>query len=331
MSRWKEIVTWLQNNLGSLGSDTGEERQGHNSLAIGVSIVLSILFWFTLKMQEEYPVALSLPTRVIQVPEGQSLASRPPSSIQVQVRGEGWQLLQLYYRRHPVLLDASRDQIDVLQAVRLSAGLPAAISVVSANPQTISLPTGPEVVRRIPINLRARIQPARLYDLLEPPTLNPDTVGIRGAESLVERIDSWPTERVVHSGVSEDLEFTAPLSDTLSQLVRTEIERTTVSVNVALFTEGIRTVPVQVTNIPPGAREVRLEPSEVRVIYRVPLNEFEEASSTQGFTASVPFSAIREDTTGTVSPNVQTPAHLTLRDVRVDPNELQYFTVIPSE
>lgn len=331
MSRWKELVSWLRNSLASLGSEGPDDTQGYNTAAIAVSIVLSVVFWFTLKMQEEYPVAINLPTRVIQVPEGQSLAGRPPSSVQVQVRGEGWQLLQLYYRRHPVLLDASREEIDVLQAVRLSSGLPAAVSVVSANPQTLSLPTGPEVVRRIPIELRARIQPARLYDILDRPTLNPDSVAVTGAESLVNEIDSWPTERVVRSDVRENLEFLVPLADTLTQLVEKEIERTTVSVEIALFTEGIRSVPVQVTNVPPGARDVRLEPSEVSIIYRVPLNQFEEARSSQGFSARVPFSAIRDDTTGTVSPYVQTPEHLMLRDVRIEPDELQYFTVIPSE
>jgi hypothetical protein len=333
MSRWKELVTWLRNTLSSLGAEEEEddEWQARDSVAIAVCILLAILFWFTLKMQEEYPVALNLPTRIIQVPEGESLARQPTSSVQVQVRGEGWQLLQLYYRRHPVLLDASREEIDVLQAVRLSAGLPAAVSVVSANPQTIRLPTGPKATRHVPIDLQAKIEPARLYDLLAPPTVTPDSVEITGARSLVEQIDSWPTEHAVRTDVSESMEFLVPLSDTLNQLVEKEIQRTTVSVEVALFTEGIRTVPVEVTDVPPGTREVRLEPPEVKVIYRVPLNQFEEARTARGFTARVPFSAIREDTTGTVSPHVQTPEELIVRDLRVDPDELQYFTVIPSE
>lgn len=330
MFRWNEFIQWLRDHITWLGSDEPSEETS-NGLAIAISVVLSVLFWFTLEMQEIYTIALELPTQIIQLPEGESLAEKPPSEVRVQVRGEGWQLLQLYYKRQPVLLDASNNEIDMREALRLS-GLTAGVAAVTGvRPETVEIETGPQTNRRVPIELRADIRTSRLYDIIGRPRLKPDTVVISGAASLVQSISRWPTDSIIKENVQSDLTLTVPLADTLGPLISKSIEETTVKVNVALFTEGIREVPVEVTNVPPSVGEVRLEPSKVRVIYRVPLDQYEQARDAEGFSATVPYAAIRQDTTGTVSPRVETPETVVIRDVRVEPNKLQYFTVIPSD
>lgn len=328
MAQWKEAYYWLRRQLSRLRARDEGGFSAQDGVALAVSIVISVVFWFTLKMQEPYTIAVDLPTRVVNVPEGESLTERPPEQVRIQVQGEGWQLLQLYYRRQPISLNVASEPISVQEAAQLSAG--SGISVSGASPQTVDLNTGPRISRRVPVQLRATIQPARAYELVGEPRLEPDSVTIAGADSLVSRIGRWPTRPVRRDGVQEDLDFVVRLADTLGGLVTAEIEEVRVEADVELFTEAVREVPVHVRDAPPGARDVRLEPARVNVIFRVPMSQYENAMDAEGFSASVSYSDILRDTTGTVEPNVQTPNSVMVRGVRVEPDRLRYFTVIPS-
>lgn len=328
MAEWKEVYQWVRRQLGRLRSRQGEGFTATDGVALAVSIVISVLFWFTLKMQETYTIAVDLPTQVVNMPEGESLTERPPEQVNVQVEGEGWQLLQLYYRRQPVSLDVANEPIAVQEAAQLSAG--SGIRVTGTSPQTIDLDTGLRVTRTVPVDLRARIEPASTYEIVSGPEVEPDSVEISGADSLVARLPRWPTQRVTRTNVQDDLQLRVALTDTLGGLVTVGREAVDVRVDVELFTEAVKEVPVRVTDVPPGARDVRLEPARVDVIFRVPMSQYEEAVSSEEFSASVAYSDILRDTTGTVEPNVQTPSSVIVRGVRVEPDELEYFTVIPS-
>lgn len=328
MAQWTEAYHWIRRQLGRLRARDGEGFNAQDGVALAVSVVISVLFWFTLKMQEQYTIAMDLPTEVVNVPEGESLTERPPEQVRVQVQGEGWQLLQIYYRRQPISLNVANDPITVQEAAQLSAG--SGISVTGANPPTVELDTGPRITRRVPVRPRARIEPAQTYEVVGSLTVEPDSVLVSGADSLVSVIDRWPTERVEREGVREDLDIRVGLADTLEGLVSVDTDRVRVRADVELFTEAVREVPVRVTDRPPGAREVRLEPSTVNVIFRVPMSQYERAVEIEGFSASVSYSTILRDTTGTVEPDVQTPNSITVRGVRVEPDRLRYFTVITS-
>ena len=328
MAEWKEAYQWVRRQLGRLRSRQGEGFTATDGVALAVSIVISVLFWFTLKMQETYTIAVDLPTQVVNMPEGESLTERPPGQVNVQVEGEGWQLLQIYYRRLPVSLDVGNEPITVQEAAQLSAG--SGIRVTGASPQTIDLDTGPRVTRTVPVALRAQIEPASTYEIVSGPRVVPDSVEISGADSLVARLVHWPTRRVSRTNVQDDLQLRVALMDTLQGLVTVGREAVDVRVDVELFTEAVKEVPVRVTDVPPGARDVRLEPARVDVIFRVPMSQYEQAVSSEEFSASVAYSDILRDTTGTVEPNVQTPSSVIVRGIRVEPDELEYFTVIPS-
>ena len=305
-------------------SAQAETDRRRRAVAIALSLVIAFVLWFTFSMRENYSVVVEMPLVFEDLPPGRSLSRPPPERARVTVLGEGWELLGL--RRSPPALEVSAPdpQVDLVAAATESSRLPPGVTVQSVIPAALELQLEPRVTRTVPVRPRVEIDPAPLYDLLDAPTVEPDSVRVAGARSLVYALDYWPTEPVVRDEVRGPLRVSVPLADTLGGLVEAEIEEVLVGAQAALFTETTRELPVRVQGAPPGGNAVRLIPGRIDVTYRVPVDEYERALETEEFFAFVPYATVINDTTGTVQPILHLPEGLHVRDTRIAPRRLRY-------
>lgn len=310
-------------------TDSHSDEPEQKWIAITVCILIALLLWFTLTMQESYTASFDLPTRIVNLPADTALTELPPRRVRVQVRGEGFQLLQLRYNPTPVPINAAVDQVD-LEAI--GTQLPKGLELQNVSPRQFDLRKEPRITRQIPIRLDSRIVTPETYDLMAPPQLSPDSVVVSGARSIVERLSTWPTEPLTVEALRDSLVTRVALKDTLDGLVQlVSTSSTRVTAVSRPFTEGSREIDVEVTGVPTTQRVVRLDPSTVKVRYRVPLAQYEAAQQAPDFFATVAYEEIRADTTGRIRPEVHLPNDLTLRDVAVIPPVLGYFEVLVDE
>ena len=303
-------------------------RAGPNVPAMLLSLAIAAGLWVTFSMRETYTVAVDVPLRVAGVPDGQALAALPPPAARATFRGEGWKLLRLTSAAPAVPLYADAATVDLERAVAAS-GLPAGVDVQSVRPQSLRLTLDARVSRRVPIRLVSAVRPAPSFGLLRPPRLLPDSVTVTGAARVVDRLASWPTAVLEADDVRAPLTRTVALADTLAGLVTASVRTTTAQLAIAEFTEGVRSLPVRVANVPRGLAGVRTEPARVRATYRVPLTRddvYEQARVAVGFVAVVDYRDIARDTTsGTVAVAARVPPGLDVRDVVLSPSRVEYF------
>ena len=293
--------------------------------AILVSLVVALVLWFTFSMRGTYVLSVRAPVDVAALPEGQALASLPPEDVAVQLQGEGWDLLGLTRRPPTIRLFADAPAVDVLAAVN-DAGLPSGVTAQSVQPRTLTLDLDRRVVRELPIRLVRRIETEPTRDLLRPPRLDPDTVRVSGAASLLRGLADWPTETLSRTDVRSSFTAVVALDDTLDALVTRSPRVVTVSVDVGEFTTETAELPVEVTGLPDDIERVRLIPDRVTASFRAPLAE--DMDALDGFVARVDYADIARDTTsGSVPVSVRVPRGLDVRDVSLNPNRLEYFIV----
>ena len=321
------LIERLRNQLPEgpwMPDEPGHEAR-RRGVAVLVSIVVAFVLWFTFSMRESYSVVIEMPLVIENLPDGRALSELPPRQARVTVQGEGWELLKLSRRTPSLELSAQNATVDVYGAATESNRLPPGVAVQSVLPTTLNLALEPSITRALPVRLRGDIEAALSHDILSPPTIAPDTVVVTGARSIVNALDNWPTERVVWEGLTETVDGTVPLSDTLAGLVSTSVRGVEVTVPVAFFTEAVREkLEVRTEGAPPGADPIRLIPSTVEATYRIPLDQYEASRETDEFYAFVPYATAINDTTGTVQPIVHLPENLSVRDVRIEPRRLQY-------
>jgi hypothetical protein len=312
-------------------SETGEDVAARRRiLAMVVSVVVAFVLWLTVNMRETYTLAIASPLAVVGLPEDQALRSPVPATILVQYEGVGWDLLTL--RRNPpeIPLDADGPTVDLVSAAASSAQLPLGVAVRSVRPASLELDLGPAVRRRLPVRLAGDLDFAAGYGLLYPPRLNPDTVTVRGEQTLLEGFDAWLTAPVAFEDLRRSVTTVVPLSDTLGGLVEVSAGRVQVALHVGQFTEGTRTLAVRVEGVPPGVSAVRLIPSRVRATYLVPTegDHYERAEESPDFYAVVDYDDIVRDTSaGTVPVAPRVPEGLLIKDIQLEPRRLEYYTV----
>lgn len=295
--------------------------------AILLSVVVASVLWFSFSMRKPYTDTLEVPVEVVSTPAGVALRERPPTSATVTLQGEGWTLLGLSRRLPVIRVSATGSTVD-LAATLTEAGLPSDVVVQSVQPRTIELAFDTRTSRRLPIRLRERIETEPDYDLTRRPTLQPDSVSVTGAQSLLGGLSDWPTELLVAKDVKESFQRRVALSDTFGGLLAPSVRSTVVSVEVAAFTEAARRLDVRVTNLPPGVQGVRFRPAQVPVEYRLPVSsdDYERALVTDDFYAVVDYADILRDTTaGLVPVEARWPEGLNIKDVRLGETRVEYL------
>ena len=301
----------------------GDSRQG---VVIAACVMLSLVLWLSLTLQEERTVTVDFPVVVEDVEEERALAQRPPSDVTVQLSGSGMDLLRIAFTPPPIRVTPGEGDVDVQDVLTLPRATDA--QVLSVTPSTFALRLEPRVERRLAVQPRFHVRPASSYELISPPTLRPDSVSVSGAESVVTGLSAWPTDSLDLRGVRDTVQRTVPLRDTLSGLVRRTPDAVEVTIRTGRFVEESREVKVEVTGVPAGQDLVALEPSTIQIRYRVLFDQLFESRRSSEFFATVSYSQIRSDTTGAVEPQIHVPSDLVIRDPEPIPPRVQYYTFL---
>lgn len=296
--------------------------------ALSVCILIALVLWGALTLQEVRTVTLNVPTELVNVPEEKALVAEPPGHVRVQVTGEVIQLLYLYANPPRVPIDARNSEVSVEEVLGLAGSN---INIDAITPRNVAVPLEPRVERLVPVAPRVQIDLDAGYELLHPPRLSPDSVRVSGAESIIDSLRQWPTEVRSINTLRDSVQIQVPLADTLNPLVSRSVDTVSFVAEAGRFAEETRELFVEVTGVPPGQNLVALDPPMVRVRYRVLFDEMFEARRADDFAAVVNYDQIRRDTTGRVEPRIHVPAGLTIRDPEPTPSQLRYFTLMSSE
>jgi hypothetical protein len=311
-------------------TDDEEPRPGkeppRRGLAIAVSVLLSIILWLSLTLDEQRTQTLQVPVEILGTPEGMALAERPPSHVQVQMQGRGINLLRFLYNPPLVRVNATTDRVEVREEIDLPQG--ASVRIESVTPASFEMALDPLSTRRMPVQNRVNIDVADAYELIDPPQLEPDSVQVEGAQSIVSEMEAWPTSPRTIENLRDTVEIRVPLADTLQGLVDVRPESIALVARAGRFAQETREVTVEVTGVPAGQDLVSLQPSSIRIRYRVLFEDLFKARRSSDFFATVSYDQIRSDTTGYVMPRIGVPSDLLIRDPEPIPPRLRYYTFV---
>ncbi|NND71664.1 MAG: YbbR-like domain-containing protein [Rhodothermales bacterium] len=329
MSLRENILTRLSSAIAKLSSsekstDSGEVGGG----VIAICLLVSGLLWFAFSMQESYPLVMNFPTEVINLDDDKVLATLPPSTVRVQIVGEGVSLFQVYYNPPTISLDASQPEIDI-EAAALS--LSSSVRVESVTPKSYIPIVEQKKTRRVPVRLDADITLPESFEFTDLPRLIPDSVDVTGGASIIDSLQYWPTEPVDAVGVRDSISISVALKDTLSGITEVSTSQVTLLAVAREFTGGQVTVDVDVRGAPSDKKLVTLDPSTITIRFRVLLEQFNTALQSGQFSATVNYNEIRSDTTGSVRPYLSLPPNLELRDVDYFPETLRYYNYLSTE
>ena len=301
--------------------DRGVDEDGRKGWVITFCVLASALLWFTSSMRETYQRTVEIPLRIVNLEEGAALTARPPETARVQVEAEGIQLLRLYYNPPAIPVDASQETFDL--GVAASEAI-SGVRIESILPRSVSLQKDRRISKRVPVRSRVAVVPPAGHHIIGTPRLQPDSVTVTGARSVVSSITFWPTRRLQVQPDRDTVAVQVTFVDSLRQVVEIDAQTVLFTASVREFTEGRRTIAVRAAGAPPG-QPVQFEPPSILVIYQVALEDFDAALEAEDFFAEVPFGEMRRDTSGSLIPSIRFPEGLRFREYRLEPPAVGYY------
>lgn len=280
-------------------------------------------------MTKRYTAAVSLPVSLKTENATRTVKGEYPSRIQVKLEAEGWKILSLYLGQTEWAIDLSNEvQKDVLEIETLSKAtqyikpFPEGMKVLEVEPEVIELELDEKITKRVPIRLAA-LPTAQPGFVVRPNIqIQPDSLIITGARSVIEPIAFWKTEVPARRDVANEFQFELLLDDTLSGLVGRSVSKVKArGVAEQLSESEFSDVPISLLKSKRPVY-VTLIPSRVSLTLSGAVSELAKVRP-ESLAVTIDGEKLLNDTTGYVAPIVKFPKGLELR--RLSPEKIQYI------
>lgn len=296
-------------------------------LVIIIAYIIAIGSWIMVNLDRDFNLNLKLDLTTGEIAENLALASPIPTTVDVNISGEGWMLLNLYNSPPTIPLTLDNQNIDLESQVQSIISTYPNINITRVQPSNLNVQIETKISKKVPIELRTNVEFSRQFNFVGPPVIRPDSVVVTGAQSRIDAIDSWPTQVFEQDDVRESISTILALEAPPSVL-ELNMNSTRLSARVSEFTEGELRLSLRVRGLPPG-REVVFNPSTITVRYDVPIEEYQGSQDTPPFAAFVDYSDLINDTTGLVTPTVEyivTAPNIQLKSTQ--PRTISYYIVV---
>lgn len=273
-----------------------------------------------------YSVDLSIPVE-IKTSSSQALTDELPNSIDVTVKGKGWELISIFISKNTkYTLDITKYKKDAKiltgNFVNERINLHPNVSVLKIIPDTINISFDKISEKIIPVRNMINVNPKEGYGIAGKPVLEPDSVRVKGSSYILNKIKSVSTEELVFNDVNSDVSGKVRILDTLPNIISIYPKVLDFSYSIQLTAEkNLEDLTVEVSGVPDD-KEVLLIPPKVNLSIRGGI-DYVSGLTPSDITVKVEFNKIEIDTLGFLKPEVIIPEGLTL--LSLTPEKLQYI------
>ena len=250
--------------------------------------LLSVVFWFMTKLSKEYDGTIKFPVTYTNLPDNKLLQENPLNFIEIHVKTSGFKLISAKISPKKLEIDASNIYYKSLtdyyllvsqQKLAIQKQMITGIEIDHFIKDSIAFNLGLLKVKKIPVNLFSDITFAEGYEFKEGININPDSITIKGPESILDTIAYFSTtlfqKKLLNSSIKEIVNIQNFSSDSNIRFQQDKIE---ISAIVEEFTEGEVEVPLTLLNLP-NNKSINTFPKLVKITYKVALSNFNKVSS----------------------------------------------------
>lgn len=297
-----------------------------NIIIVLFSFIFATALWLYISLSDVFIINFSIPVNV-KLSQKQALASELPNSIDVTLKGKGWDLLIVILGNKPVYnLDLTNYKRNVIispvSELKNIIGIPENITILNVYPDSLDIVFDNISEKYVKVKNNLVVIPKEGYVIVGNPKIEPDSVKVFGASSILMKLKSIPTVSLTIENVSQKFSRVINLKDTLKNLIAIEPKTVTVFYNVELLAEKkLEGVDITVRDLPAN-KEVVLIPPKIDLIFRGGVNHLSKLKM-EDISVMVDFSLLEKDSTGFITPDIRIPVDYNL--IKYEPNQFQYI------
>ncbi len=301
-----------------------------------IFIGIATFIWFLWTLEKEYTSLISNPIEFVGFPEDRILVNDLPDRIQLEVRGEGFNLLRHnwditksplkidFKALHNAPLSDEDGQTIVLHLNQITIKLSAQLSNINVNsviPETISVKFDRMIRKTVPVTVDLDLELEKQYMLRGGLIITPDSIEISGPSTILDTLSSVYTNKLRLRKVDGNIHRNLGLVDIHDKLSFSQ-KKIQVDIPVEQFTEKSIEAPILGINIP-DSMHLKLFPANAKLTFRVVISEF-EAIQPENFKLNVDYAKITEGTPSRLSILIlQSPEYIS--NIKINPETVGYI------
>jgi YbbR domain-containing protein len=299
------------------------EKKTH---VIVASLILSVLVWLSVSMNNQYSVTIRVPFGVSGLQKNIALSAPIPRSILVRVRGTGWQLASSFFSTPPRIdfdvsgLEKKRILL-TSKELAYSLDLGSSAEVLNFTPDSLLISLDTEITKKVPLISRVEVFPHEGFMVRGDPIINPDSVTVSGARKLLGGIDFWLTQPKRFKNVINPVDTKVSLIDSLVGLIELDATEAEVKIDIEQITENTyKNIPLKILNDRDSV-QVLLLPPTVDVTIRGGIKMMADMT-VDSFSASLDYNSLVGSVSSYIRPDVNAPP--TFQVIAVHPDSIEF-------
>jgi YbbR domain-containing protein len=254
-----------------------------------IFLLISTIFWFLNQLEDQYVTRIFYPIKYTDYPDDKVLVGEIPSKLELEVEGQGFELLEYKVDNlSPLLLQISTYDLksqgegnSLLYYIaaenikpRIAQQLSSNMKIIDISPDTLFFEFANRIKKRVPVEPNIRYSFGRQMMLKEDISIEPDSIEVSGPESVLDTVEAVRTQFRNYSDLTSDVTATLQL-EKLHNQVEFSTPRVRLKIPVEQYTEGTLKKDIVVRNSPDSV-VLRIFPSTVNITYLVGLSNYEE-------------------------------------------------------
>lgn len=294
-------------------------------IIIIASILFSILIWGSITLSDQFFSSMDMNIKVVNQPTGYSCGFVDPETVSLKIKAKGWQLLSLRLGgENQFLISADNDSglksKDPFNQLNENTWISSGINIIEISPRKITYDVEKIKVKKVKIIPEVKIDFSNDYGLATPIKVFPDSVLVAGPKSIMDTLSFVMTNPLELTSLDSPTKVIAEIKEVRGfQFERKSVE---LNLDVQRIVEKVFTDIKVVINDIPKDRHIVLIPNTLECSLRGGISILGKINSDQ-ITASVFYSQIVYDTTGTIMPRIIIPENTQL--VFTKPARLNYI------
>ncbi|MBU2583733.1 MAG: hypothetical protein KKH32_00210 [Bacteroidetes bacterium] len=283
-----------------------------NQIFIAIAFLfLSAILWSAVTFSGEFVINIRLPLQISSTTADLSVDEDIPSEVRMKIKSSGWNLLRTKLDRNKkVIVDLSQYQNNsVIQLSKFNPeqfDLLPNIEILDVKPETILLTLKRSYEKKIKVIPKLKLTFKNGYTSVSQIFVSPSEIIIKGSSKNIAKIDSIFTNEIILYNLSEDVEITTSLQDTMINSLIYEKIPIKVSFKVEQIADKeFESIPVGLIN-PPEGKHVVVIPNIIDVKLRGGIKILTELTN-DSIKAFVDLNNINLDSTNIVKPSVVIP------------------------
>jgi hypothetical protein len=267
-----------------------ELSRNRKILVFLIFLSISTVLWFLNTLNKEYSTNIEIPLRYTNIPDKNKLADDYTKSLNVEVRGHGYNILQLKLesfsipvivnlrKNTPIKTSYNENRFYILSSkleseIKKRTG--SNLNIVDIKPDSLFLNYTGGHHKTVPVVSRAEYSIAGDFILSGNPTLKPDSVTVSGNKNILENIKFVETEKKNLGSISESQNIELKLI----QPDKVNYNRSSVQLEINLEKAVETKLNFNITplNFPKNSKVI-LIPDKAELTCRMPISIFNNVS-----------------------------------------------------